>query len=150
MSALQSHNSSITRGLTLPYGTNTSGTPATALTSSSQPNETTLWSQAVDAILSWKTTGSGFTEEDAPNAQILDTAIDYAIDQREQGLAAPSYAVPSGGGNIAFEWHSIRETLIVEFVARGRARFTHFKGDRVVARGHLIRNPLTRQLQQQG
>jgi hypothetical protein len=150
MSVIQCQPSSITRGVTLPYGTATGGTPATALSTSPRASETSLWTQLIDAMLKWKSDPSAFDPADVPSAPILDTAIDYAVDQRDRGFTAPSCGGPSGSGRIAFEWHSMPETLIIEFIDRGIARFSHFNGDRISERGHLVRNPLTRQMENKG
>jgi hypothetical protein len=123
--------------------------PADALTSR-EPDDRALWNEALEAMHSWRFDPEQFAPEDRPDIHILEAAIDYAVDQLEQGAAAPSSIVPSGSGRVAFEWRADNETMIVDFVGRGEAVLTHFVGGRVVEKERLVSDPLTRRLEPEG
>jgi len=148
MNTLQEHTASVTQEETEPYG-GTQGTPADALTSRGV-DDRALWDEALEAMLSWRSNPEQFEPEDRPDLPIVDAALDYAVDVRDGGVSLPSSIVPSGSGRIAFEWRAGEETLIVELVGSGEAVLTRFHDDRVVEKGRLVRDPLTRKLELEG
>ncbi|MBI1374287.1 MAG: hypothetical protein GC159_16345 [Phycisphaera sp.] len=157
MSTVQDSNTGILRDKVFESG-DTAGTPADALASSVRQDtiicqqKANDWQQAVDVLLGWKSSPDQFDPEDRPDAAILDTAIDYAFDQSrfEDGDVAPDSIIPSGSGRVAMEWNDGQETVIIDFVGRGVARYTLFKQGRVQAKLVLRRNPESRQLELQG
>ncbi len=50
------------------------------------------WNHAIDRMLSWKSSPREFEPSDEPAADVLEAAIDYAVDQRQDamGVAATS------------------------------------------------------------
>ncbi len=124
----------------------TSATPQTAL-ATPVTEDAALWDDAIERMLAWRGDTDSFEPDDAPEINILDTAIDLAVDERTRGGPAPSCVVPSGDGRVAFEWHDHDSTMIIEFVARGRARYTRLMLGKVVEKGVLVRNPLSRKLE---
>jgi len=127
------------------------GTPADALVSSVRP-DVKHWQHAIDEMLRWKSCPGQFGVDDQPEEAVLDTAIDYAVDQIEdaQGYPAPSSIIPSGSGRIAMEWNDGSFTVIIEFVALGRAIYTRFNHGKVEERRELNRNPKSRKLEMRG
>ncbi len=147
MSMLQDSNTQITLKSSAKYETTTDGTPQNALFTNS---DVALWKSAYDEMLLWRSSSSPFELEDQPDQAILDTAIDYAVDQIREGGPAPSSIIPSGSGRIAMEWNDAPVTVIVEFIDVGTAIHTIFKGQKIVSRGRLIRNPKSRKLELRG
>lgn len=110
-------------------------------------DDVSLWDDACERMLAWRSNPGQFNKEDEPSIEILDTAIDFAVDERTCGGPAPTIIIPSGDGKVAFEWHYRRNTMIIEFVGRGRAKYTKFADGRVIEKGVLIRNPQSRKLE---
>jgi len=113
-------------------------------------DDTALWEHAREKLLSWRSNADQFEPEDAPDIAVLDTATDFTVDEQNRGGPAPSSIVPSGNGRVAFEWSSRGETMIVEFISRGHARYTSFVNNKVVEKGLLARNPRSRLLELEG
>ena len=148
MNTLQEHCVSVTRENTVVY-VGTQGTPPDALTSSAV-DDRALWDEALEAMLSWRSSPENFAPEDRPDLPIVDAALDYAIDVRDLDVSPPSSIVPSGSGRVAFEWRAGEKTLIVELVGSGEAVLTRFLDNRVVEQQRLLRNPQTRKLELEG
>jgi len=130
----------------IPYGI-TQGTTADALVSREVDEDQILWDEIEEAILSWYSSDI-FDPMDRPATEILNTALDFVIDQKSAfGAPAPSNVVPSGSGQIAFEWNTGNDAVILEFTGLGVAVVTKFKGNRVVKTFTLIRNPRSRKLE---
>jgi len=147
MSSLDTH--SITTGtadIFSPF-TKTRGAPRTSLASPDSGASAELWGDAVERMLAWRSNPERFEPDDAPTLDVLDTAIDYAIDELDRSGPAPTSIVPSGDGRVAFEWYDQGSTMIVEFVGRGRARYTRIDAGKVVEKGVLVRNPRSRKLE---
>lgn len=120
---------------------------------SSDDYEIGLWKQAVDQMLQWRKSASADRSEDLPSAEIVDAAIDFAMDQigLKHATSAPDSIVPSGAGRIAMEWNSATSTVILEFVETGGAIHTRFgPNGTVVERNRVQRNPKSRQLELRG
>ena len=113
----------------------------------SATDDASLWDDACERMLAWRSNPTQFNDEDEPSIEILDTAIDFAVDERTRGGPAPTIIIPSGDGNVSFEWHYRQSTMIIEFVDRGRAKYTKFASGHVIEKGVLIRNPQTRKLE---
>lgn len=147
MSELQTYATDITRDRAR-LRIDTGGSNADALVSSSRP-DVALWRQAIDQMLGWRSAAADLAAEDKPDDDVLDTAIDYAVDQIENisGAAAPSSIIPSGSGRIAMEWNDGSITFIIEFVALGTANLIEFRAGKVIRRSTLRRNPKSRQLE---
>jgi len=124
----------------------THGAPPEALATPTT-DDASLWDDACERMLAWRADPSVFDEDDRPTVEILDTAIDFAVDEGTRGGASPSIIVPSGDGRVAFEWHFRRSTMILEFVGCGRAKYTMFADGRVIEQGVLVRNPRSRKLE---
>jgi len=133
-------------GMVSPFG-RTHATPQTALSTPATHDDAALWDDACERMLAWRSSTDQFEPDDAPEVDILDTAIDFAVDERTRGGPAPSSIVPSGDGRVAFEWNDRGSTMVVEFIARGRARFTRIISGKVVEKGVLVRNPKSRKLE---
>lgn len=133
-------------GIISPF-TKTSAAPQTSLASPDSGASAELWCNAVERMLAWRSHPERFEPDDAPTIEVLDTAIDYAEDERGRSGPAPTSIVPSGDGRVAFEWCDRGSTMIVEFVGRGRARYTIIDAGKVVKKGVLVRNPLSRKLE---
>jgi hypothetical protein len=113
--------------------------------------EEQMWSKAIDQLLTWRLESQKQGGDDLPSNQVIDSAIDFAKDMIDGGIAycAPDSMVPHGGG-IAMEWNPNSGTFILEFSESGIARYTQFnKHGKVVESGHLLRNPSTRQFELQ-
>lgn len=110
-------------------------------------DDASQWDDAIERMLAWRSNPGQFNEEDEPSIQIIETAIDFAVDERTSGGPAPMIIIPSGDGKVAFEWHYRRSTMIIEFVDRGRAKYTKFVDGRVIEKGELNRNPETRKME---
>jgi hypothetical protein len=147
MSTMQIHDTGITRDNSSKYDTATGGTPTNALFAN---DDIAAWKSACDEMLLWRSLSSPFEPEDQPDQAILNTAIDYAVDQIREGGPAPSSIIPSGSGRIAMEWNDAPITVIVEFIDVGTAIHTIFNEQKVVSRGILIRNPKSRKLELRG
>jgi len=132
-------------GSVTPF-TRTHGAPADALATPTT-EDASLWDDACERMLAWRSNPDQFAPDDQPSIEILDTAIDFAVDQRMRGGPAPTIIIPSGDGRVAFEWHLRHSTMIIDFVGRGRAEYTKFANGRVIEQGVLIRNPRTRKLE---
>jgi len=130
----------------------TGGTPAEALLSSPRLDAKKHWASAIDEMLRWKSAPTEFNVEDRPTDEVLETAIDYAVDQSEDpnGASPPSSIIPSGARRIAMEWNDGDVTLIVEFIALGRAARTIFIGGKVADKRILARNPSSRKMEIRG
>lgn len=126
--------------------TRTHAAPPEALATSAT-GDAAVWDDACERMLAWRSNPNQFAPDDQPSTEILDTAIDFAVDERTRGGPAPSIIIPSGDGRVAFEWHYRHSTMIIDFVGRGRAKYTKFADGRVVEKGVLIRNPQTRKLE---
>jgi len=124
----------------------TRGAPPNALATSAS-DDASLWYDACERMLEWRSNPDQFAPDDQPLIEILDTAIDYAVDERNVGGPAPTIIIPSGDGRVAFEWHGRRSTMIIEFTGRGRANYTKFADGRVIEKGLLIRNPENRMME---
>jgi len=126
------------------------GASAETLTTSAE-RDTDHWRQAIDEMLRWRSTPEWFEPADRPDEEVLDTAIDYAMDQIGEpgGEPAPSSILPSGAGRIAMEWNHGPYTVILEFVRRGTALYTKFDCGRVTGKYLLARNPASRKLELQ-
>jgi len=127
------------------------GTPPQALISPASP-DIQWWKQAIDQMLSWKTSSGHLESEDQPDDEILSTAIDYAVDQVETKTdqPAPNSVIPSGSGRIAMEWNDGLRTVVVEFIALGIATYTEFDRNKLVRSHKLVRNPKSRHLESRG
>lgn len=153
MSILNSHSILSDAARTVRQFAQTHGATADALAKSEVDDTCLLWKDACEHLLTWRSNPETFDSEDRPAIEILDTAIDYAVDQlqnagkKSQIGAAPTVIIPSGDGKVAFEWHHLKGAMVIEFVGRGRAKYTVFVGGRVVDKGLLERNPQTRQLE---
>lgn len=149
MSALAARNilTDATR-LVTPYSQARGASPDSLVTS--EVDDARLWSDACERMLAWRSDPSQFDGDDQPSIEVLDTAIDFSVDERARGGPAPTLIVPSGGHKIAFEWHRRGSTMIIEFIGRGRAKYTGFVDGRVVEKGLLERNPQTRRLELDG
>jgi hypothetical protein len=150
MKALQEQEPSIARESTR-HSAGAGGTHADALVSSARP-DTKLWRHAVDAMLGWRSCPNQFDADDQPDDAILETALDYAVDQIEDELGdpVPTSIVPSGGGRIAMEWNDGPYTVVIEFVALGLASYTRFNRGRIESKQQLRRNPKSRKLELRG
>lgn len=146
MSTLDSRNIlSESTGSVMPFS-RTYGAPADSLFTT-EADDAALWDDACEQLLAWRSDPDAFDADDQPTTEILDTAIDFAVDERTRGGPAPSIIVPSGDGHIAFEWHARRSMMIIEFVGQGRAKFTKFADGLVIEKGVLERNPRSRKLE---
>ena len=132
-------------GLVTPFSRTHGASPDALATSAT--DDASLWDDACERMLAWRSNPGQFDADDEPSTEILDTAIDFAVDERTRGGPAPTIIVPSGDRKVAFEWHYRRSTMIIDFVGRGRAKYTKFADGRVVEKGVLIRNPQTRKLE---
>lgn len=110
----------------------------------------THWRNAIDELLLWKSAPDTFDIEFKPDPAILDSAIDFAVDNLEVSQPAPRSIVPSGNGSITMEWRDGPVTLIVEFDDPGRATFSRFCNGHLAEEGMLHRNPLSRSLERRG
>lgn len=147
MSMLQNSNTLIMRDSPAKYETATAGAPPETLFPG---GDTTVWKSAYNEMLLWRSPSSPFDQEDQPDQAILDTAIDYAVDQIRHGGPAPASIIPSGSGRIAMEWNDEPYTVIVEFVDVGTATRTIFKEQKVESKVLLVRNPKSRKLELRG
>ena len=147
MSTIDSYNILSTEEIVVAQYSRTQVTPRTALATDTAADEAKLWDDALDRMLEWRKTPEQFEPEDAPDLAVLDTAIDYAVDERTDGGVAPVSIVPSGNGRVAFEWHSHGAIMLIEFVERGRAVYTRFVDGKVEEKGQLVRDPKSRKLE---
>ena len=131
--------------LITPYSQAHGARPDSLLASAT--DDVALWNDACERMLAWRSAPDEFDGDDQPSIEILDTAIDYAVDERDRGGPAPTIVVPSGGNKIAFEWHARRCTMIIEFIGCGYAKYTKFVDGRVIEKGVLERNPRTRKME---
>lgn len=99
------------------------------------------WKQAVDTLLGW------YKDPDEIDADCLNSAIDFASDQRDDGVSPPSSIIATDDGEITFEWRRSRLLIMVTILASGLAEYTKLHDCRVVDEGLLRRDPLTRKLQ---
>lgn len=129
--------------------TQTRGAPPQALATAMR-DDADLWRDACDRMLSWRSNPTLFDPADRPAIDVLDAAIDFAVDELDRRGPAPSIIVPSGDGAVAFEWHSRDRVMIIEFVGRGRAVYTIFDHGKVTSEGSLVRDPQSRRLELQG
>lgn len=136
MSTLESNRITVS-GLAAYYS-RTRALPETALSTADLDEDQTLWDEACERMLAWRSSLDQFEAEDAPDLAVLDTAIDFAIDERTSGGPAPSSIVPSGSGRIAFEWIAGDDTMIIEFVGCGRAEYTRITAGKVTQQGQLL------------
>jgi hypothetical protein len=116
-------------------------------TDSSRPSiaqPTELWSDVIDTLLGW----SQSSDEIVPAC--LQSAIDFAWDQREARAAPPTSVIATEDGDITFEWRSPKLTIIVTILDSGRAEYVKLHDSQVVEEGLLRRNPLTRKLELEG
>lgn len=132
-------------GSVTPFSRSHGASPDVLATSAT--DDASLWDDACERMLAWRSNRGQFDADDEPSIEILDTAIDFAVDEGTRGGPAPTIVIPSGDGKVAFEWHYRRSTMIIDFVGRGRAKYTKFADDRVIEKGVLIRNPRTRKLE---
>lgn len=146
MSTLDARNTLSEANRSVTPFSGTRGASPDALTTSAT-DDASLWDDACERMLAWRMDPGQFDEDDEPCIEILDTAIDFAVDERTGGGPAPTIVIPSGDGKIAFEWHYRRSTMIIEFVGRGRAKYTKFADGRVIDKGVLTRNPESRKLE---
>lgn len=128
----------------------TRGTPPDALAPREGVEDQILWKEIIESMLSWRSDSSKFDPADRPDQDILDAAIDYAVDASSSGAPVPSNVVPSGSGRVAFEWNAGDDAAIVEFIDRGVAMFTRFIGDCVEYKVRLLRDPRSRKLEIEG
>ena len=138
----------ITRERTIPAVTSRVARADTL--ASAVGSDTTLWKQAIDHMLGWMSSPHQFEPEDQPSAEILQAAIDFAVDHRDsaEGASAPNSIVPSGSGRIAMQWDHDRGTLVIEFVGPGSAFLTSFdQNGKVERRLPLQRDPRSRRLE---
>lgn len=149
MKIIHDHKQSITWTPLIPYGI-THGAPPETLASQEVGDDQAFWDEVIEDMLSWLSDPSIFDPEDQPDKEILETALDYAYDQRSVSASVPSNVVPSGSGRIAFEWYAGDDAEIVEFIELGKAILTRFKGNRVIEVSHLFRNPQSRKLEKEG
>jgi len=124
--------SSIVRTAGVPYAT-TRGTPPQSL--ATQYRERHVWLEVIDALKDWWENPDQFEPGDRPDPSLLSAAIRCAVNWMESDAAAPTHVLPSGSGNVAFEWESQSELMIVEVVESAKARFTLFSGDQVASKG---------------
>ena len=123
----------------------------------SQPTDRQLWNDPAerqrvdrwrglqDELLRWRALGSDeFERGRQPSSDVIDGAIDFAIDCTEEGLQPPTAAAPSADGGIAFEWRQGGRVLHVEVLQRGRIEILHLDGTRVLGSHVMVRTPLTR------
>jgi len=132
-------------GSVTPFSRTHGASPDVLATTST--GDAALWDDACERMLAWRSGSEHFDADDEPTLEILDTAIDFAVDERTSGGPAPTIIIPSGDGKVAFEWHHRRGTMVIEFVGRGRAKYTKFADGRVIDKGVLTRNPQTRKLE---
>ncbi|MBV8781243.1 MAG: hypothetical protein JO353_07585 [Phycisphaerae bacterium] len=127
------------------------GTPTQALLTSAS-SDAAMWRCAIDQILAWRSTSEQIDLDDRPDADVLEAAIDFAVDQIEacDGVVAPNSIVLSGSGRIAMEWNEESLTSIIEFVGRGTAVHTQFNRGKVILKQFLDRNPISRHLELRG
>lgn len=141
--------SGIARDRTVPAVVS-AGASAIALTSLVNA-ESALWKKAIDQMLAWRNPALADNCGDFPACEIVDTAIDFAMDQFDGGSCAPDSIMPSGAGRIAMEWNNQNATMILEFIGLGSAVLTMFDSSgKIVERRSLERNPKSRKLEPQG
>lgn len=146
MSTLDARNiSSDAADFVTPFSRSHGASPEALATSAT--DDAWLWDDACERMLAWRSTPGQFNADDEPSIEILDTAIDFAVDERTRGGPVPNIIIPSGDGKVAFEWHYRRNLMIIDFIGRGRAKYTKFADGRVIEKGVLIRNPQTRKLE---
>lgn len=124
--------SSIARTSGVPYAT-TRGAATESL--ATRQEERAVWLELIDALKDWWENPEQFEPQDRPDPAILIAAIRCAANWMESRTLAPTHALPSGSGNVAFEWEAPSGLMIVEIVDPERARFTVFSGDSVVSEG---------------
>lgn len=99
----------------------------------------------MDELLRWRSRGSDdFERGRKPSADVIDGAIDLAIDCSEEGLPPPTAAAPSADGGIALEWRQDDRVLHIEVLQRGRIEVIYLDGARLLGSHVLVRTPLTR------
>lgn len=148
MTTVQDQAAGITRDVTFKYATICGNDTADIM--SFDQKDGSLWKQAIDEMLRWKGSDDLFEPEDRPTAEILDTAIDYAMDQIKEGGPVPASIIPSGSGRVAMEWNDKLVTIVVEFTGLGIATYARFEHGRLVARSTLRRNPQSRKMELRG
>lgn len=130
--SLTDHQSSIARTAGVPYAT-TRGASTESL--ATRQEDRMAWLELIDALKDWWENPDQFEPQDRPDPAILIAAIRCAANWMESRTQAPTHALPSGSGNVAFEWESPGGLMIVEIVDPERARFTVFSGDAVASKG---------------
>ena len=99
------------------------------------------WDDAIDAILAWRGSPADM------DVACLDSAIDFAYDQRAVGAPSPTSVFADENGEVAFEWTSPARTTIVTILECGAAEFVVLANGEVVSRARLTRDPQTRKLE---
>lgn len=148
MSALSNRSTNIVRDKTQDYVTSC-GFVEDGIASDWHSREG-LWKQAIDEMLAWRAGSELFEPDDVPDQEILDTAIDYAMDQIRERGPVPSSIIPSGSGRIAMEWNDRDSTVVIEFVALGVATYTLFDCGKRRHKLYLFRDPASRKLELRG
>jgi len=109
--------------------------------------ETAHWEEAIDQILKFKSDTDFLDQNDVPSDAAYQAAIDFAVDHKDLETRAPSWIVPSGSGRIVFEWHVGDSKFLLEFVEEGFAKYIELHRGKVVNRGFMHRNPISRKLE---
>ena len=103
------------------------------------------WRILQDELLRWRMLDSAaFERGRQPSSDVIDGAIDFAIDCIDEGMQPPTAAAPSADGGIAFEWRQGGRALHIEVLQRGRIEVLHLDGARVLGSHVMVRTPLTR------
>lgn len=77
------------------------------------------------------------SDADAPKAECVDTAIDFAYYHMKHEASPPSSVAWSGGGGLVLEWKAGAEVEAIEVLAGGMVEVTTFRSGRVVGSRRL-------------
>jgi len=122
-----------------------------------QPNDRQLWNDPAerhrlhqwrtlqDELLRWRVLDSAeFERGRQPSFEVIDGAIDFAIDCIDAGVQPPTAVAPSADGGVSFEWRKGSQVSHVEVLQRGRIEVLHLEGDRVLGSQVMVRSPTSR------
>lgn len=98
-----------------------------------------LWNEAVDQLLQWR--------DDSFDINIMDSAIDLAVDFKDAGWMSPSSMMVSEDDEVVFEWRVGNIIFIIEVMESGFAECTKYENLKVIDEYVLERNPITRRLE---